>query len=279
MTTITQSGVTALPVKKAARAEGMPFIHQVSTMTARAFRNSLRVPFAIIPGVLISIFFLFIYTGTLGDAAGFLPGLRGQSYLGFILPLSVLSAALSGSSLAGDGIVRDIENGYFDKLMLTPANRAALLLGHMISGAFLLVIQTGIVISVAVLMGLEPATGIGGVLALMGISLLLGTAFAGLPVGVALMSGSSAATSGASFLFFPLSFLTASFVPLNLLSGWIETAAYLNPVTYVIEAGRALLNTGWDGDVILRGFSSILLMAAIFFTFALFALRVRMKRK
>ncbi|MDX2161531.1 MAG: ABC transporter permease [bacterium] len=279
MATISQSNPGMIGVKASTQGGSMPFVLQVTTMTWRSVKNTLRVPAAIIPGILISIFFLFIYTGTLGDAAQFLPGLAGQSYLGFILPLSVLSAALSGSTLAGEGIVRDIENGYFDKLMLTPASRAALLLGHMISGALLLVVQTLVVIGVALLMGLNPATGVVGVIALIGIALLLGTAFAGLPVGVALATGSSAATSGASFLFFPLSFLTASFVPLNLLSGWIETAALYNPVTYVIEAGRALLNTGWDNEVMLRGFSSIAVMGAIFFGFALYALRIRLKRK
>mgnify|MGYP000679931332 CR=1 FL=1 len=39
-----------------------------------------------------------------------------------------------------ENMVRDIESGYFDKLMLTPVSRAALLLGHIISGALALVL-------------------------------------------------------------------------------------------------------------------------------------------
>jgi ABC-2 type transport system permease protein len=279
MTSIAQPRATGRTPINSPSLNAMPFGLQVTTLTWRSIRNSLRTPAAILPGLVISVFFLFIYTGTLGDAAGFLPGLAGQSYLGFILPLSVISAALSGSSLAGEGIVRDIENGYFDKLMLTPASRWALLLGHMIAGAFNLVLQTSLVIIVAVLMGLQPATGFIGMVALVGISLLLGIAFAGFTVGIALLTGSSAAVTGGSFLFFPLSFLTASFVPLNLLSGWIRTAAEYNPVTYVVEAGRALLNTGWDAEIVARGISSIGLMGAIFFAFALYGLRVRSRTR
>ncbi len=257
----------------------MPFVLQVSAMTIRSLRIAFRVPAQIIPGLIISVFFLFVYTGTLGDASNFLPGLSGESYLGFILPLAVLSAALSGSGLAGDGIVRDIENGYFDKLILTPASRSALLLGHMIAGAMLLVMQCCIVVGVAFLMGFRPETGILGVLALIGFALLLGTAFAGFTVGVALITGSSGATQGATFLFFPLSFLTATFVPVNLLSGWIRTAAEYNPITYVLDATRTILNTGWDGEIVLRGLSSVALMGVVLFAFALYGLRVRTKRR
>ncbi|MFN8530378.1 MAG: ABC transporter permease [Anaerolineae bacterium] len=261
------------------RPSRMPFPLQVTMMTARSLKTAFRVPAAILPGIVISVFFLFVYTGTLGNASSFLPGLAGQSYLGFILPLSVISAALSGSGAAGQGIVRDIENGYFDKLMLTPISRAALLLGHMIAGAVLLVIQTAIVVSVALLMGFQPATGIGGLLVLIGFALLLGTAFAGFTVAIALLTGNAAATQGGSFLFFPLSFITATFVPINLLSGWIRTAAEYNPITYVLEATRTTLNQGWDLQIVLRGMSSIILMGAILFAFALYALRLRTKRK
>ena len=92
-------------------------------------------------------------------------------------------------------------------------------------------------------------------------------------------SGNAAATQGASFLFFPLSFLTATFVPVDLLSGWIKTAAIYNPITYILEAMRTLLNTGWDAEIMARGFASILLMAIITYTFAIFSLRARVRRK
>jgi ABC-2 type transport system permease protein len=261
------------------RSGQMSFLPQVVMMTWRAIKTTFRVPAAVIPGLLISAFFLFVYNASLGNASSFLPGLAGKSYLAFILPVSIISSALSGAGLAGSAIVRDIETGYFDKLLLTPINRGALLLGAMIAGAFVLGLQTLVVMVVGLLMGLEPATGAAGILVVMGLALLLGAGFSGFTVGIALRTGSGAATQGASFLFFPLTFLTATFVPVSLLSGWIKTAAIYNPITYILEAMRSVLLNGWEGDVLARGLSACLALGIIMFAFALLSLRSRTQRR
>ena len=138
---------------------------QIALITRRNLTVIFRTPQALLPPLVISVFFLVIYESTLGEAAGFLPGLSGNSYLGFILPLSLVSSALSGSSLAAQNLVRDIESGYFDKLLLTPVSRTALLLGPILAGGFILGLQAIFVIGVALLMGLESATGVVGLLA------------------------------------------------------------------------------------------------------------------
>lgn len=269
----------AIPFGRQRREAGMPFILQVTTLTWRYLVTVFRTPTAVIPGLLISVFFLLVYNSTLGGASNFLPGLAGKSYLGFILPLSVVSAALSGAGVAGQAIVRDITTGYFDKLMLTPVNRVALLLGSILAGAVILGLQAVLVTTLGVVMGLRPETGVLGILAIIGIALLLGTGFASFTVAVGLRSGNPAATQGASFLFFPLSFLTATFVPLALLSGWIKTAATLNPITYILEAMRAILNDGWQGDIILRGILSCVALGLVAFAFAMSSLQARTRRK
>ncbi len=252
---------------------------QVSTMTWRTLVTTFRTPAAVIPGIAISAFFLLVYNASLGNASNFLPGLAGKSYLAFILPVSVVSSALSGAGAAGQALVRDIESGYFDKLLLTPISRGALLLGTMIAGAIILGLQTIVVIVIGLFMGLEPETGVLGVLAVLGFALLLGTGFSGFTVGIALRSGNAAATQGGSFLFFPLTFLTATFVPVELLSGWIKTAAQFNPITYVLESMRSLLLTGWEGEVLLRGFVACAILGVLMFAFALTGLRTRTRRR
>lgn len=274
------ASITAnIPDAKVQRDRRMPFLMQVSMMTWRTLVITFRTPAAVIPSLIISGFFLLVYQATLGDAAQFLPGLSGNSYLGFILPLSIVSASLSGAGTAGQNIVRDIENGYFDKLMLTPISRAALVLGPMIAGAFVLLMQSLLVTGMGLLLGLESATGIVGLIGIQVFALILGVAFAGFTVGIALRSGNAAATQGASFLFFPLTFLTATFVPVSLLSGWIRTAAEYNPITYVLEAMRALLLQSWDSEIMIRGLLSCLLLGVITYTFAILSLRSRIKRK
>jgi ABC-2 type transport system permease protein len=254
-----------------------PFWRQVTMMTWRSLVTIFRTPEAIIPPIGISVFFLVIYQSTLGGAsASFLPG---ENYLGFVLPLSIISASLSGGGIAGQSLVRDLESRYFDKLLLTPASRAGLLLGPILAGAMILLIQASVVMVVALLLGLHPATGIGGIMVLLLLSVFVGVSIAGFTVSAALGTGSAAATQGASFVFFPLTFLTASFVPLDLLEGWLQTAARLNPITYVLEAMRALMNNGWDMQLLLQGLLACALICAVTFGMALFALRVRTRRK
>jgi ABC-2 type transport system permease protein len=246
-------------------------------LAVRSLTTLLRTPEALLPPVAISIFFLVIYQSTLGKAADFIPGIGG-SYLGFILPLSIVSGSLSGSGIAAQNLVRDIERGYFDKLLLTPVRRSALLLAPILAGAVILGIQSTIVVSAGLLLGLKPATGFLGLLVVIGLSVLLGLGFAGFTVSAALGSGSAAVTQGASFLFFPLTFLAPTFVPMSLLSGWLEIAAKVNPITYVLQAMRALLNTGWDINAIATSILACLILAIIMYALAAFALRVRTRR-
>ena len=252
--------------------------YQILLLTKRNLKAIVRTPEALIPPIAISVFFLLIYESTLGGAANFVPGLSGNSYLGFILPLSIVSSALAGAGLASQNLVRDIESGYFDKLLLTPVSRTALLLGPILAGALILGFQTGIVIGVGLLMGLQPVTGLAGLLAVIGMAVLLGTGFAGFTVSAALGSGNAAVTQSAGFIFFPLTFLTASFVPLELLDGWLETAARLNPITYVLGAMRDTLNVGWVSSSLWQGVLACLILAIAMYALAVFALRVRTRR-
>ena len=255
------------------------WLAQVFLLTRRNLVNIFRTPEALIPPIVISVFFLVIYQSTLGTAAGFIPGLSGKGYLGFILPLSIVSSSLAGAGIAAQNLVKDLENGYFDKLLLTPISRTAVVLGPILAGSLILGLQALIVVAVGLLLGLDPATGLPGLLAVVGLSVLLGTGFAGFTVSAALGTGSAAATQSAGFLFFPLTFLTASFVPLELLGGWLKTAAMFNPITYVLGGMRSLMLTGWQTSELWPAVAACLVLAVAMYGLAAYALRVRTRRK
>jgi ABC-2 type transport system permease protein len=128
------------------------------------------------------------------------------------------------------------------------------------------------------ILGLQPVTGLPGLMVVIAFAVLLGTGFAGFTVSAALGSGSAAATQGASFIFFPLTFLAPTFVPLELLDGWLGTAARINPITYVLEAMRSVINTGWDGAALSRAVVACLLLAVAMYALAVLALRARTRR-
>jgi ABC-2 type transport system permease protein len=171
---------------------GQAFLTQVVLLVRRNLVTVSRTPEALIPPIANSVFFLAIYNSTLGRAAGFVPDIGG-SYLGFILPLSIVSSSLAGAGIAAQNLVRDIEGGYFDKFLLAPVNRAALLLSPILAGSVILGLQASIVIGVGLALGLTPATGLSGLLAMVGLAVLLGTGFAVFTVSAALGRGNAAA--------------------------------------------------------------------------------------
>jgi ABC-2 type transport system permease protein len=227
-------------------------VNDILLLVQRSIRNALRVPAAIIPSIAISVFFLFVYDAGL-SSVGKLPGFQG-SYLGFILPVAIVSGAIGGAGLSGQALIRDIESGFFTKVLLTPARRLAIVWGPMVASAVFLMVQVVLIIALALILGLDPATGILGLALVVGYAFLWGMAFAGYAAFIALRTKNAAAAEAATFAFFPLIFLSTTFVPKEYIdAAWLRFAATINPTTYVFEAMRALLNDGWQARPLLLG--------------------------
>lgn len=250
---------------------------QVALMTRRSLLVLLRTPEAVIPNLLISVFLLLIFNGALGGTAALVPELQNVAYIAFLLPFTLITAVLD--SPGGQAMVRDLSSGYFDKLLLTPLRRVALVLGHIIASGLLAVVVAVVLLGLGLLLGLRPAAGVGGLLVVLLFALLIGTGFAGFTVGVALRTGSAAATQGASFAFFPLAFLSSAFVPLDYLQGWLQVAARLNPVTAILDALRTLLIIGWDARTLSIGLLASVLVSLAPLGFALASLHARTRRQ
>jgi ABC-2 type transport system permease protein len=247
-------------------------MNDIFLLIVRAMRDTLRQPASVIPNIAISVFFLFVYNAGLSSVSG-LPGFVG-SYLGFILPVALVSAAVGGAGLAGQLLIKDIENGYFTKLLLTPTRRLAMIWGPMVASALILTAQVVLVMLLALALGLDVATGPLGFGLVVVLAFLWGMAFAGYAAFVALRTKNAAATQAATFAFFPLIFLSFTFVPEEYVTTqWLRVAATINPTTYVFDAMRSLLNSGWDAASILVGFAVALGFATLTGVGALWAAR------
>ena len=95
---------------------------------------------------------------------------------------------------------------------------------------------------------------------------------------IALKTGNPAAVNSSFLLFFPFSFLTTSFLPREVLTGWLATVARYNPVTYLLDGLRSIVSSGWDGARIGKALLAIVGVGAVSFTLALTALRGRVRR-
>jgi ABC-2 type transport system permease protein len=210
----------------------------------REARMSLRTPAALVPNLIMPLAFFFVLTGSLSSLASDAVG----NFRGFQLPVALMFAVTGGS--AGLNMVADVESGYFDKLLLTPASRLALLVGAMSADFLRILAQGAFTATVALATGMEFATGVGGVAVMIVIAALWGLMYSGLGFAVALKTGNAQATQSTWLLFFPLMFLTTIFAPEGALSGWLGTAAQFNPITYFLRGLRSLALTGWDAGEI-----------------------------
>lgn len=219
----------------------------------REVRNVLRSPADVLPGLFIPVFFFFIQVGSLAGIAQESGSV--SDYEAFQLPVALLFASSNGG--AGLSMVIDIESGYFEKLLLTPASRLALLVGAMGADLARIIAQSSIVITIALATGTRFSTGLGGAALVVVIASLWGLAYSAIGFAIALRTGSPAATQSAWVIFFPLIFLTTSFAPKEKLSGWLSRAADVNPVTYVLRGMRSLSLGGWDVSELAVAFAAI----------------------
>jgi ABC-2 type transport system permease protein len=238
----------------------------------REVRTVLRTPAAFLPGLFIPLFFYFVQVGAL---SGFASRSGVPNYKAFQLPVAILFAVSNGG--AGLNMVADIESGYFDKLVLTPASRLSLLLGAMGADFVRVLVQGLFVAVVALAAGLHFATGIGGMLAMVAMASVWGVAYSAIGFAIALKTGNSQATQSAFVLFFPFLFLTTAFAPLQSMSGWMRTAATYNPVTYILRGLRAFSMVGWSAHEIGLGLLAAVGVGLVTVPMALRALTGRLR--
>lgn len=250
------------------------FFRDLTTVAGRALRAIPREPESIIPALIIPLFFFAVNTGSLSKVSSF-TGIT--DYKAFQIPVAIVFA-VTGISRAS-ALVTDIKSGYFDRLLMTPISRIALLLGLMIADFALVIALSVPVLILGLIIGVNFTTGFVGMLAFLLMSGLWGLAFTGFPYAIALKTGNPAAVNSSFLLFFPFSFLTTSFLPKEALSGWLATAAKYNPVTYLLDGLRAIITTGWDWSSITKALVAIVIIMSISFTLAFVALKGRVRRK
>ncbi len=266
---------TALPgAPRAIRARPAGFVADTAAIAGRALRAIPRDLEAVVPPIFIALFFYLVNIGTLSNLTE--SQIEGFDFKAFQLPTAIL-LGVTGVSRA-PAVVLDVQNGYFDRLLLTPIRRLAILLGHMAADV---TVACGLIIPITIvgfIVGVRFETGPLGVLAFIVLGALWSLAFSGFGYAIALKTGNPAAVNSSFLLFFPFLFLTTSYVPREELSGWLDTVATWNPVTYLLEGMRSLIMEGWEWDDIGAALLAIAIVGAVSMTLCFGALRGRIRR-
>jgi len=223
---------------------GNTFVGDVWVNFKRWNLKAVRNPFVLVVSLVQPIIFLILFTEVFGNVAGGAvnQGLPGISYETYLVPAIAIQVALAAAITSGVGLVNDIENGMFEKVLVTPMNRTAVFVGKTAAEVFRIAVQIAIILGLGVLLGAEIVTGIVGVVGIVAIGILFSLWFVAFSNALAILTRDQESTIiGANLLQFPLLFLSSAFLPLAALPGWIQTFARINPVTYGVDAARSLM--------------------------------------
>jgi ABC-type multidrug transport system permease subunit len=208
----------------------------IGALMARAKNELLRVPGAAIPGVLAPTIFFLGLNGVFG-ALTHLRGFTTGSYESFIVPVSMLQGAGFTGAAAGVNLARDLEQGWVDRLLVSPAPRWVLLAGTVLAAGSRALIPATFVLAVAFVLG-ASWPGIGGLLIayFMVAAMAAVAACWGSMLALHFKSQSAAPLMQAGTMAVILT--TTAYAPLALLQPWMKSVAEVNPVTQVIDAAR-----------------------------------------
>jgi len=209
----------------------------------RGLNEILRVPGASIPGLLAPTIFLLGLTSMFGAAAE-LPGFTADDFKTFIVPVGMLQGAAFSGAATGVNLARDIERGWFDRLLLVPAPRLTLLAGIVASAALRSLLPSSVVLIAGLIIGVDWP-GLGAVALAFALVMGLATGLACYSTTLALVFRTQQAAPLMQMGGFILVLFTPAFAPEDLLAGWMHAIATINPVTYVLAGVRQ----GFVGDV------------------------------
>jgi ABC-2 type transport system permease protein len=252
---------------------------QIRAVARRSVTRTLRQRALMIFPMIFPLI-LFAINGSALSAATHIPRFPTHHYRDFLIAMPFVQGAMFVSITAGVDLAKDIEDGFLDRLALTPLRGEAMLVGQLGGALVLGVVQAVVYLLVGLATGVTLASGVGGALVLLALSILIAFAFASLGGLLALRFGTGEAVQGIFPLLFVTLFLSSSSLPRNLIkASWFRDIATYNPVSYLLEALRSLVITGWNAQALELGFGFAIALLMLSVAFSQSAMKTRLARK
>jgi ABC-2 type transport system permease protein len=251
---------------------------QVGAIARRSVVRTARQPAMVVPPMIFPVALMAVNSAGL-QASTELPGFPTDSFLAFALAVPFIQGALFSTMNAGTDLARDIQTGFVNRLSLTALRDWALLSGQLTGVVVLGVVQALFYIAVGLVVGVEFAAGVGGILVLLVYAVIVSLAFGAVGAYLAFRTGSGETVQAMFPVLFVFLFISSMNTPRDLIGiDWFRTAASLNPVSYMIECVRSLIIEGWDLQALALGFGFVIVIGVVALAFASRALRLRMTR-
>jgi ABC-2 type transport system permease protein len=251
---------------------------QTAVLARRSIVRTARQPALVFFPLVFPVVLLAVNSGGL-KAETHLPGFPTSSFFAFALAVPFVQGALLATVNANVELARDVQSGFLNRLALTPVRSLVLLVGQLGGLLTIAVVQAVFYLAIGLAFGVRLESGVAGGALLLVLEALIALAFASLGCWAALRTGSTEAVQGLFPVFFVFLFISSMNIPRNLIEAtWFRWLATINPVSYLIEAVRSLVITGWDAEALGLGFAVAGAMSAIGFALAARALLHRLER-
>jgi ABC-2 type transport system permease protein len=218
----------------------------------------VRNPTWIVVGVVQPLIYLILFAPLLKSVAS-VPGFpRGGAYNVFV-PGLLIQLGLFGAAGVGFSLISELRFGIVERFRVTPVSRLALLLGRALRDILTLLVQAAILVALALPFGLS--IHLGGLLIVLALVGLIGLAMASISYALALLLKDE--NSFAPLIFtasLPLLLLSGVLLPLGLAPEWLQRIAQANPLSYAVEAARAVFNDHLSDPSVVKG---VVIMAVI----------------
>ena len=225
----------------------------------RTVHNVLHNPALLLPTLMFPLFFFVAFAGGLSQVQE-VPGFEFDGgYTAFQFCFVLLQSAAFGGVFTGFGVARDFEGGFAKRLLLAAPNRFGILLGYWFAAVVRWSMVAAMLTVLALVAGMQVGGGPVDVVGLYTLALLVNVAGFSWSAGIAMRLRTVQAGPLMQMPTFLLLFFAPVYVPLDLLSGWIETAATANPITYILEAARSLVSG--EPELVLPAFGLAILLA------------------
>jgi ABC transporter DrrB family efflux protein len=202
----------------------------------RGILKFLRTPQLVVLGTLQGALFLLIFRYVFGGALN----AGSVSYVDFLVPGFVTTIILFAGQGAAAGVAEDMEQGFVDRVRSLPIPRRAFLAGRALADSAMLVWSLVITVAIGFAVGFRlHGSALDGLIAL-GLIVVFGFAFEWVFIALGMMAGNAQAAQGLAFMVFPLTFASSAYVPVESMPGWLQAFAEHQPITYMVDAVRAL---------------------------------------
>jgi ABC-2 type transport system permease protein len=256
----------------------LPDVAHMAHLSRRSAVRALNEPAVMIPTTVFPLIFFGVLAGGV-SAAGKVPGFPASSYTDFAFTAPFIQVSLLAAVSTSTLLAVDIEQGFLDRLLLTPASSIAILVGHLMGAAAVVSVQVVAYLIVGLVIGVNMESGVAGALVLVLLVALMTVGIGGIGTFVALRTGSPETVQGVFPLTFALLFLSSLTLPRDLIDeDWFRVVATINPLSYFIECIRSLIVTGWSVEALARGSLVVAGTLAVGLTASVTALRGKVDR-